>query len=392
VTSVWDEERRSNVIRCQGSAEAGGFIIGDRYDVNPNDEDWNETRRVVSFWYKNGFDKIVFYVSISGGYQYRVQYRASHGTSGYNGSGWVTIYLGPEVCSSAWRRFERNIAEDWETYAPPELSWWNTDGMIVWPKGGDYSYLTFIDDIRFSNSKTVQFNALTGGSIGQIAAEYTLGDFPSQTVKWLHYDRLGNVMNKSGSAGTSTDTYYQDAYGNVISNIATGQWASSMSGRHLTTKEYDGDANLYYFWQRWYDPQTGRFISQAPFPPYMEHPYGYAQNNPISKGDSLGTFPRRLPYPFDLLQCIASVIRSYREHKGGRTDDKYRHCLVGCEIVGSCGLWNCLQLGIAKEIIDILGPGDSDIMDAIATHLGCGAPDNVPGDCCEDKCEKLFKP
>jgi len=55
----------------------------------------------------------------------------------------------------------------------------------------------------------------------------------SQTVKWLHYDRLGNVMNKSGSAGTLTDTYHQDAYGNVLSNVNTGQWASpsSFSGR-----------------------------------------------------------------------------------------------------------------------------------------------------------------
>ena len=43
-------------------------------------------------------------------------------------------------------------------------------------------------------------------------------------------------MNKSGSAGTLTDTYHQDAYGNVLSNVNTGAWASlpSFSGRHLT--------------------------------------------------------------------------------------------------------------------------------------------------------------
>jgi RHS repeat-associated protein len=31
------------------------------------------------------------------------------------------------------------------------------------------------------------------------------------------------------------------------------------SGYHLTTKEYDADIGLYYFWQRWYDPTIGRF-------------------------------------------------------------------------------------------------------------------------------------
>jgi len=130
---------------------------------------------------------------------------------------------------------------------------------------------------------------MSRGSIGQIAAEYTLGDFPSQTVKWLHYDRLGSVMNKSGSAGTLTDTYHQDAYGNVISNITTGQWASSMSGRHLTTKEYDDDANLYYFWQRWYDPQVGRFVGRDPARGRCRgHDYRFSRNAPTNSIDADG--------------------------------------------------------------------------------------------------------
>ena len=63
--------------------------------------------------------------------------------------------------------------------------WQNTDGLQLFPKWTlDYDF--YFDDIRFSNSETTQFNALAGGSIGQIAAEYTLGDFPSKTVKWLH--------------------------------------------------------------------------------------------------------------------------------------------------------------------------------------------------------------
>ncbi len=36
------------------------------------------------------------------------------------------------------------------------------------------------------------------------------------------------------------------------------------SGYHLTTKEYDPDAGLYYFWQRWYDPLVGRFTQIDP--------------------------------------------------------------------------------------------------------------------------------
>jgi len=102
-------------------------------------------------------------------------------------------------------------------------------------------------------------------------------------------------MNKSGSAGTLTDTYHQDAYGNVLSNVNTGAWASSMSGRHLTTKEYDNEAYLYYFWQRWYDPRVGRFISPSLLPIDMEHAYSFAENNPFLRVDPFGLVPTVAP-------------------------------------------------------------------------------------------------
>jgi len=136
---------------------------------------------------------------------------------------------------------------------------------------------------------TTEYNSLQGGSVGQIAAQYTFsGVYMGKTVKWMHYDRLGNLMNKSGTTGFGTDTYYQDAYGNVLSSITTGAWASNPSGRHLTTKEIDWDVPLYYFWQRWYEPTTGRFVSRAPFPPFMEHPYGYALESPNQWVDAEG--------------------------------------------------------------------------------------------------------
>ena len=109
-----------------------------------------------------------------------------------------------------------------------------------------------------------------------------------KTAKWMHYDRLGNLMNKSGTTAFGTDTYYQDAYGNVLSSVYTGAWASNPSGRHLTTKEIDGDVPLYYFWQRWYEPGTGRFVSRAPFPPDMEHPYTFGNNNSVKYIDPKG--------------------------------------------------------------------------------------------------------
>ncbi len=45
--------------------------------------------------------------------------------------------------------------------------------------GSTLNYDLYIDDVRLSNSRTVEYNALTEGSTGQIAAQYTFsGSYP----------------------------------------------------------------------------------------------------------------------------------------------------------------------------------------------------------------------
>ena len=52
--------------------------------------------------------------------------------------------------------------------------------------------------------------------------------------------------------------------------------------------EYDSDSGLYYFYQRWYDPVIGRFVSESPLGRMAEHLYGFCNNNPVSFLDPLG--------------------------------------------------------------------------------------------------------
>jgi RHS repeat-associated protein len=71
--------------------------------------------------------------------------------------------------------------------------------------------------------------------------------------------------------------------------MTTGQWASSISGRHLTTKEADADAGLYYFWARWYDSRIGLFQSKDPLVYFNGYQaYRYCLNSPLAYFDPLG--------------------------------------------------------------------------------------------------------
>jgi RHS repeat-associated protein len=93
-------------------------------------------------------------------------------------------------------------------------------------------------------------------------------------------DFRGQTRIMSANSGMGWDGVYHplnEYYDGVIDSVAVYDTALSATdvrklwdtgdkaGLHLTTKEYDDQAGLYYFWQRWYDPKDGRFTTADPF-------------------------------------------------------------------------------------------------------------------------------
>ncbi len=109
---------------------------------------------------------------------------------------------------------------------------------------------------------------------------------------------------------------------------------------------------MYYDYQRWYDPSTGRFISQDPVPgilsdPQSLNPYAYVYNDPASLTDPSGLytgFNAKCPDSCtgsagvsnaDWLTAVIVALTSVDTHHGGdigglgRDIDMYR-CLYEC--------------------------------------------------------------
>ncbi len=71
--------------------------------------------------------------------------------------------------------------------------------------------------------------------------------------------------------------YTYDSFGNIIGS--TGSVTNSFG---FTGREFDTETNLYYYRARYYDPQTGRFISEDPagFAESGTNVYAYVFDNP----------------------------------------------------------------------------------------------------------------
>ncbi len=228
---------------------------------------------------------------------------------------------------------------------------WNEDNMMTSvypPSGGWVSYLYdsfgkrvqkagstingtkavryFYDGINVLLEKVSTQGSEAGWLNFQTQAAYTLA--PSETSQiisvkkadgsnlFYHYDPIGNVILISDLSGDTTAGYYQEGFGNVMQTVG-----SADNNYHLTTKELDPDTGFYYFYARWYDPETGRFISEDPIRNLNR--YYYVDNKPLTFVDYMG-----------LVGCTPKAMEDYANCQGNKHPgyDKWKHCYISCHL------------------------------------------------------------
>ena len=116
----------------------------------------------------------------------------------------------------------------------------------------------------------------------------------SGTTSYYEADGLGSITSLSNAAGALAQTYTFDSFGNQ-----TASSGSLTNPFQYTGRELDGETNLYYMRARYFDPQTGRFLSEDPlgFSVGVNF-YGYVLNNPVNLIDPVGL----APWPYDLYE------------------------------------------------------------------------------------------
>jgi len=160
--------------------------------------------------------------------------------------------------------------------------------------------LDFVDDNSDTEAGAADLDRryLWGQNVDQLFAQETIETIPGTggdpdtfavETDWTLTDHLGSIRDlvhydEATDQSTVDEHFTYSAFGEVTSG-------DTSRIRYLyTAQEYDADTGLFYYDARWYDPNTGEFISNDPigFAAGDANLYRYVGNGPTNATDPSG--------------------------------------------------------------------------------------------------------
>jgi len=165
--------------------------------------------------------------------------------------------------------------------------------------------------MTFNDSQQLSHRYLYGPQVDQVLVDEvfttgTLGQPVSDEVLWLLADHQGTIRDAADSAGTLRKHVDYDSFGKITGEQFYSESGTAIASNHAeavdqlfyyTGQEWDSNTELYNYNARWYDPGTGRFLSEDPIDADVNL-YRYVGNSPLNGTDPTGLSTQK---PIDYL-------------------------------------------------------------------------------------------
>ncbi len=160
---------------------------------------------------------------------------------------------------------------------------------------------------------------MTYGEDGKYDAAYTYGlerievealdetRPEAQDPLYYLYNNQDSVTYMVKPDGNIRDNYRYDAYGKPENGSKLSEDGRNVNHNTFgyTGEMWDEESNLLYLRARYYEPETGRFLTRDSYEGELQNPlsrnlYAYVQNNPVNGVDPTGhalIIPKRITYP-----------------------------------------------------------------------------------------------
>ena len=144
----------------------------------------------------------------------------------------------------------------------------------------------------YDGDNLIEETNATGGVVARYEQTQNIDEplamLRSSATSYFHADGLGSITSLSGSAGSIANTYTYDSFGKL-----TASTGSLVNPFQYTARESDPETRLYYYRARYYDQNTGRFLTEDPLRFIGGGPnfYDYVQNDVADDDDPTGKCP-----------------------------------------------------------------------------------------------------
>ncbi len=115
---------------------------------------------------------------------------------------------------------------------------------------------------------------------------------PDDKVAFIHVDHLNTPRLATDNAQTTVWVWEGKAFGETAANNdPDGDGNAVTINLRFPGQYYDAESDLYYNWNRYYDPTLGRYITSDPIGLQGGvNTYGYVKNRPMYYSDPMGLF------------------------------------------------------------------------------------------------------